>query len=113
MVIEGPMSITVADPADGQGKVLVLAFRPEFQTLEVSDQGVHFREYLQTLAREIAAIPDENDRNRVGMLIIQQIGEELLPHIEVGDLALEESIIIQIRQEGQAVALSDLLRQGS
>ena len=113
MVIEGPMSITVADPADGQGKVLVLAFRPEFQALEMAEQGARFREYLENLAREIAAIPDESDRNRAGMLIIQQIGEELLPHIEAGELALEESIIIQIRQEGQAVALTDLLRQGS
>lgn len=113
MVIEGPMSITVADPADGQGKVLVLAFHPEFQALAITDQVTRFREYLETLAREIAAIQDENDRNRAGMLIIQQIGAELLPHIEAGELALEESIIIQIRQDQQAVALSDLLRQGS
>jgi hypothetical protein len=107
------MNITVADPADGQGKVLLLAFQPEFQALEVADQGARFREYLGGLAQEIAAIRDENDRNRAGMLIIQQIGEELLPHIEAGELALEESIIIQIRQEQQAVALTDLLRQGS
>ncbi|MCP4239952.1 MAG: transcriptional regulator, partial [bacterium] len=51
------------------------------------------------------------NHNRAGMLIIQQIVEQLLPHVEAGDLEIAESIIIQIQQNSQVVALTDLLQQ--
>ncbi len=108
MLIEGPMNITIAEPADGVGKILVIAFTPEFQALDLGAQGRAFRDYLATLAEGIAAAPP-GDLDRQGMIIIQQIAEQLLPHIESGELALEESMTVQIRQEGQAGALVDLL----
>ncbi len=43
------------------------------------------------------------------MMIVQQFAEQLLPHIVSGDLALEESMVIQISDESQAVALDSLL----
>ncbi len=111
MLIEGPLRITVAEAAAGQGWVLVLAFKPEFQSLGLEGQAAQFRDYLQKLHSDIAAIADEDDRNRAGMLIIQQVVEQLLPHVEAGELELEESIIIQIQQNSQVVALTDLLQQ--
>ncbi len=111
MQIDGPMKISVADSPDGQGRILILGFKPDFQELDVPEQATRFQAYLDELERNIAAIEDENDRNRAGMLIIQQISEELFPHIEAGDLALEEGIIIQIGQDPHSVALTDLLQQ--
>jgi len=110
MLIEGPLRISVAENADGQGWVLVLAFKPEFQVLDVPAQGAKFRDYLQSLNDDIAGI-SEDDQNRAGMLIIQQIVEQLLPHVAAGELEVEESIIIQIQQNSQVVALTDLLQQ--
>jgi primosomal protein N'' len=109
MLIEGPLRISIAEPADGQGKILVIGFQPEFQKLDLSEQGQRFREYLATLEQGIASIAQEDDRNRAGMLIVQQVAEQLLPHVETGELALEENMTVQIRQEEQAVALTDLL----
>ena len=109
MLIEGPMNIAIAEPADGQGKILVVGFAPDFQALDASEQGGRFRGYLETLSGAIERIEDQADPNRAGMLIVQQIAEQLLPHIESGELALEETMTIQIRQDQQAVALNDLL----
>lgn len=109
MLIEGPMNITIGDPADGQGRVLAITFKPEFQALEIAEQGTEFREYLQSLSDNISEIKDENDHTKAGMLIVQQFAEELLPHIESGEIALEESMVVQIRQESQISALTDLL----
>ena len=109
MLIEGPMNIDIVEPADGQGKILTVGFQPEFQALDLDEQGRNFREYLDSLAKEVAAITDDNDRDRMGMLIIQQFAEQLLPHIEAGELALEETMTTQIGREDQAVALVDLL----
>ncbi len=109
MNIEGPMKITIADPADGQGKLLMIQFTSEFQALDTAGQGGEFSDYISQLAEQIAKITLVTDRNRAGMLIVQQFAEQLLPHITQGELALEEQIVLQIRQEAQAVALTDLL----
>lgn len=109
MLIEGPMTITISDPADGQGKVLVILFTPEFQALPLNEQGAQFQDYMRLLSRHIDSQDAVDERNRAGMAIIYQFAEQLLPHILSGDLALEERIVLQIRQEAQAVALTDLL----
>lgn len=109
MLIEGPMNITISDPADGQGKVLVILFTPEFQALPLKQQGQQFQDYMRLLARHIDSQDAVDERNRAGMAIIYQFADQLLPHILSGDLALEERIVLQIRQEDQAVALTDLL----
>lgn len=108
MLIEGPLKVAIAEPADGNGKILVIEFQNDFQQLESSQQGSRFKEYLKNLDGDIAAL-DVNSRDRAGMLIIQQIAEQLMPHIDSGDLALEENITVQIRQEAQVVAVTDLL----
>lgn len=109
MLIEGPMNVAIAEPADGQGKVLVITFRPEFQSLNRSRQGEQFRAYLESLGGHISSGDRLDVHNRAGMLIVQQIAEQLLPPIESGELALEERITVQIRQQEQVVALKDLL----
>lgn len=109
MNIDGPMNITIADPADGQGKLLMIKFSSEFQAKDFAGQAADFKSHLGFLGEQIEAIESEEDHNRAGMMIIQQFCEQLLPHIEQGELALEEQIVLQVRQESQAVALTDLL----
>ena len=64
MLIEGPLNIEISEPADGQGKILTVGFQPEFQALALDEQGRNFREYLDSLAKEVAAITGDNDRDR-------------------------------------------------
>ncbi|MCB1830051.1 MAG: transcriptional regulator [Chromatiaceae bacterium] len=109
MLIEGPLNIAIAEPADGQGKILVIGFQPEFQQLDLAGQSRQFNAYLEMLEESITGDDQIDERNRAGMLIVQQIAEQLLPHIESGDLALEETMTVQIRQSEQVVAITDLL----
>ena len=41
---------------------------------------------------------EETDPNRQGMLTIQQIAEELLPHIESNEIPLEDAIIVKLQE---------------
>ena len=111
MLIEGPMKIDIAEPADGQGKLLMVSFTPEFQEKALDDQVVAFRDYLASLESSITDVDDIDERTHQGMMIVHQFSEQLLPHIISGDLALDETMIIQIRQEQQAGVLVDLLAQ--
>lgn len=112
MLIEGPLKIAIAEPEDGLGKVLVIGFQPEFQSSDLVTQVSQFRAYLAELKGHIESPQTIDERNRAGMLIVQQIAEQLLPHIESGDLALDETMTVQIRQAQQAMAVIDLLAGG-
>ena len=110
MLIEGPLKIAIAEPEDGQGKILVMGFTPEFQALDLDRQGMVFRDYLTSLTEAVEGDANLDQRNRAGMLIVQQVVEQLLPHVVAGELALEETMTVQIRQEEHVGALSGLLQ---
>lgn len=106
--INGPLKIGVLETAGQAGWELHIDFRPEFRGLRLDEQGRAFRRYLTELASGIAALA-ESDRNRQGMMLVQQIAEQLLPHVEAGELALNETIVVEISQAPVA-SLRDLIQ---
>ena len=52
---------------------------------------------MQELAQGIQALP-EGDRNRDGMAIVYQLCSQMLPYIREGQIALEETIMVEIGQ---------------
>lgn len=107
METKGPLTIGVAESSAGSGHEVHIDFKPEFRVLDLSEQGDRFRSYLRQLGREINNRP-EADSNRNGMLLIQKISERLLPHIEFGDLDLNDTIVVEAGQT-QGIDLTDLL----
>jgi hypothetical protein len=108
MDINGPMRIGVLQTDGATGWELHFDFRDEFQALDLPQQAVEFQRYLTTLAAEIASLP-EDDRDRQGMLLVQQLSEQLLAYIASGELALNETIMVQVEQSAAVMSLSDLL----
>ena len=111
MEIEGPLRIGVVETPGNTGWELQINFRDDFRILPLEEQGGVFRTFLTQLAMDIHAL-SESDRNRQGMLLVQQLAEELLPHIESGDLALNETITVQVAQSAAVVSLNDLINSG-
>ncbi len=112
MLIEGPLKIGVLDQPDGLGRELHLSFGPAFRTLDLAGQGAALRRYVGELRQQIEAVSDMTDRDRQGMLIILQIAEELLPHVAAGEMALEETIVVEMGPETRDLSLVDLLPGG-
>lgn len=112
MDINGPMRIGVLQTDGAAGWELHFDFRDEFQALDLQRQAEEFRRYLSTLAAEIASLP-EDDLDRQGMLLVQQLSEQLLEYIASGDLALNETIKVQVEQSVAVTSLSDLLNSRS
>jgi len=110
MKIQGPLKIGLLDRPEGPGRELHLSFTPEFRNLDLGAQGQSFRRYVAELRGQIEAIADRDDRDRRGMLIVLQIAEQLLPHIADGDMALEETIVVEIGPEAGGLSIVDLLR---
>lgn len=108
MLIQGPLKIGVLDQPDQPGRELHIDFTREFQSLETAGQAKVFQDYLLELAQSIRALP-ESDPNRAGMLIVQQIAEQLLPHIQNSDLELGETIIVEMGRDYSSDSLMSLL----
>lgn len=108
MHIDGPLKIGVLDDPAQPGRELHIDFTHEFQELEQSGQVQSFADYLAFLGRNIESLP-EDDSNRAGMLIVQQIGEQLLPHLQNGELELSETIVVEMGRDFASDSLMGLL----
>jgi hypothetical protein len=95
MQIKGPFQLAVVESQDALGHELHLDFTEAFRALAVADQASAMRRYLAELQRMILDQP-EDSAERQGMLAIQQVAEQLLPHIAAGEIPLGETIVIQI-----------------
>ncbi len=109
MEISGPLTIGVVEKLEGPGRELHIGFQEAFRRLPLATQGAEFRTYLAELDAALYTLA-EDDPNRPGMLLIQQIAEQLLPHVEAGELSLGDTIVVEIGSGLQVGgSLADLL----
>lgn len=108
MLIEGPLKIGVLDDPEQPGRELHIDFTTEFQMLGQQDQSETFTRYLGDLQQGIVSLP-EDDPNRAGMLVVQQITEQLLPHVANGELELSDTIIVEMGRDHSSDSLMSLL----
>lgn len=107
MEIDGPIRVGVVEPSPEGNYELHIRFTEEFQRQDLAEQGPVFRDYLARLHRDVQR-PDLDDRTRQGMLLIQQVCEQLLEPIESGDLPLSETLVVEI-QRTPGISLTELL----
>lgn len=98
MKIDGPLKISLSEQSDGSSRKLELAFTGAFRRLDLPAQGAAFREYVESLRTASAHIEDD-ERTREGVYTILQIAEQLLPHVEAGEMTLEEPIEVEVRPD--------------
>ncbi|MEA3409922.1 MAG: hypothetical protein U9R74_00060 [Pseudomonadota bacterium] len=109
MLIEGPMRIQLVESEEGNGHQLRIEFTDGYRALAIDAQVREMRGYLQDLRRKIGE-EDEHSADRFGMLTIQQVAGELLPHIAAGEIPLQETILVDVRPESP---LSDFIPTGN
>lgn len=108
MDINGPIKVGVVEPSPEGNYELHIDFREEFKAADLADQAGRFRAYLAELSAALKG--DLDARDAQGIMLVQQICEQLQPHIESGELALGETLVIEV-QRTPGVNLTDLLRR--
>ena len=107
MDIKGPLKVGVVEPSPDGNYELHIDFTDAFKAADVAAQGEQFRAYIAEL--DTALKGNVDGRNAQGVMLIQQICEQLQPHIEGGEVALGETLVIEV-QRTPGVNLADLLR---
>jgi hypothetical protein len=101
MDINGPIRISILDREAGGGRELHFTFTEAFQGQNLAQQKADFDAYLQQLFNDIGEL-DDSDPNRQGMLIVQQVCEQMYPYIADGQMALSETIVVALTPEQKA-----------
>jgi len=107
MEINGPIKVGVVEPSPQGNYELHIDFVDEFKAADLSVQGEQFRAYLAELGAALKG--DLDGRDAQGVMLIQQICEQLKPHVEAGEIPLTETLVIEV-QRTPGVNLTDLLR---
>ena len=97
MLIEGPFKLGVVENQNTLGHEIHLDFTPEFRELNQEQQYSLLKDYLQRLQKEILAVPENSD-DQQGMLMVQQVAEQLLPLVGAGQLPFNETIIVEVQR---------------
>lgn len=108
MLINGPIKVGILDSPEQQGRELHITFTDDFRAGDMLQQASEFRRYIDELTNNISTLPAD-DANRAGMLIIQQIAEQLYQPIASGELELDETIIVEIGRDHSSNSLMSLL----
>lgn len=107
MEINGPLKVGVVEPSPDGNYELHINFTDGFKAAALADQGQQFREYIAELGAALNG-GELDGRDTQGALLIQQICEQLQPHVEGGEIALGETLVIEV-QRTPGVNLADLL----
>jgi len=97
MLIEAPFKISIVDKPDSQSKELHLTFTDYFSNSELLQRTHILEKYINELTDNIQQLPPDS-QDRQGMLIIEQLAGQLLPHLANDDLDLGENIIVEINK---------------
>ncbi|MGB5614246.1 MAG: transcriptional regulator [Sedimenticolaceae bacterium] len=107
MDIKGPIKVGVVEPSPEGNYELHIDFKDEFKVADLAAQGERFRAYIAELGAALKG--DLDARDAQGIMLIQQVCEQLQPHVETGEVALGETLVIEV-QRTPGVNLADLLR---
>ncbi|HEC26880.1 MAG TPA: hypothetical protein ENI67_05665 [Gammaproteobacteria bacterium] len=97
MDINGPINLAIEEKSDGTGSAIHLSFTDIFRLLDLDKQKNVLDNYLDDLRKNIDI--EMKERERQGMLMVQQVVEQLYPHIVAGEIDLDETMIIDIVQD--------------
>jgi len=107
MGIQGPVSIGMVEQDGGVSREIHIGFKPAFRGLSQEEQGSSFAAYVDDLARALTD-PSTGEADCAGINLIHRICSELLPHIQAGEIALNENLVVEIGA-GPAISLAELV----
>lgn len=92
---EAPFTAQLVEQDNSKLRKLQLNFPAEFQQLDVAAQSAAITAYILELHQQVRAV-EQGSREQQGMLIVLQIAEQMLPHIQAGEMDLSQTIEVEV-----------------
>ena len=102
-----PFSISVQDPTP-QLREMHLTFSTDFQSMTIDQRLESMRSYIESMLVQAKATSDVNSQR--GLMMVIELTEQLLPHIQSDSMPLQETLIVEIGEDADGSSLEELLR---
>jgi len=96
--MEGPLNFKIVNYDNSSEREIHADFKKEFQQLKLEEQASQFSDHVSSLKKRANEL-DENSQERQGLQFVLQFLEELVPRVQVGDIPLNETIIVKVMEE--------------
>ncbi len=106
-----PFTISVHDPKPSL-RELHLRFTPEFQQMPVEQRMASMRAYIESMlaqAKEISTGTTNDEGAQRGLMMVIELTEQLLPHIQSDSMPLHETLIVEMGEGANGSSLDELL----
>ncbi len=101
-----PFDIAVHDP-NPKLRELHLSFTQIFQKMSVDQRMEAMRAYIASMLEQAKSATDEGTQR--GIMMVVELTEQLLPHIQSDAMPLQETLIVEIGEGAGASSLDELL----
>ena len=101
-----PFTISVHDPKP-QLRELHLSFTPIFQQVNIEQRLEALRAYIESLVVQAKSTNDEGAQR--GIMMVIELTEQLLPHIQSDAMPLQETLIVEMGEDADGSSLEELL----
>ena len=107
MGLKIPFNIGFDENTQLKTKEIHLSFSAEFQAMDQAERVKVYQNYIEHLIAQAQLTEDELSQK--GVITILEITEQLFPHIQSGQMPLQETIIVEIGDKAEGCSLDELL----
>jgi len=104
--LPAPFDISVHDPQP-RLRELHLSFTPEFQKMTVEQRLQALRTYIESMLEQAKSTGDAGTQK--GLMMVIELTEQLLPHIQSDSMPLQETLIVEMGEDASGASLDELL----
>jgi len=101
-----PFDIAVHDPQP-KLRELHLSFTSEFQQMTVEQRLHALRTYIESMLAQAKSTDDTGTQK--GLMMVIELTEQLLPHIQSESMPLQETLIVEMGENASGASLDELL----
>ena len=101
-----PFDIAVHDPQPNL-RELHLSFTSGFQQMTVEQRLQALRAYIESMLEQAKLTDDAGTQK--GLMMVIELTEQLLPHIQSESMPLQETLIVEMGEDASGASLDELL----
>ena len=101
-----PFNISVHDPKPDL-RELHLTFTTEFQQMTVDQRLESLRAYIESMVEQAKSTTDDGGQR--GLMMVIDLTEQLLPHIQSESMPLHQVLIVEMGEGADGSSLEELL----
>jgi len=101
-----PFNISVHDPKP-QLREMHLTFTPAFKKMSVNQRSESLHAHIASMIDQVKLTTDTSIQQ--GLMIVIDLTEQILPHIESDSLPLNETLIVEMGEDADGASLEELL----